>query len=82
MLKIRPCGPIVSGKNPTALSKRELVDLAVIYLDKKQTSASKMTMSNLCDELIKVADKINIDDLIPQTVSSKGKFKKHEEKYK
>lgn len=48
----RPCGPVVSAKNPNAYTKEELVNLAVKKLKVTETKAKSLTKSTICKSLI------------------------------
>lgn len=51
-LKKRPCGPVKSAKNPTALTKDELVTMAVKKFNITKSKAMSMTKPALCTSLI------------------------------
>lgn len=49
----RPCGPVKSKKAPTALSKDEIVDIAIKKLGIERSAATKLTKPVLCAAIVK-----------------------------
>lgn len=52
LLQNRPCGPLKSSRNPDAYDKAELVSLAQSLLNYTKTEATKLTKTQLCEQLI------------------------------